>query len=411
MRRRPVSRRTGVVPALLALLGGLAPHAAVGSDSPGEGIVTSGERGGAIRLPELGVSLVIGGFVELNTIVDDPDASLSSLFSSRALDRDPNRASRFSLDGRDTRLNLDVRGTRDGDQLRLFVEGDFDGSGGNEIATNSYSVRLRHAFADYGPWRVGQYWSALVDTEASPSTIDPLAPVGRPFVRQAGIRHEWGGGERSTFGLAIENPESDVQDGDGSRLPSTDSAPDLHAYARRSFDGGGFANGHLRLAGVARWLSVNLDGETARAPGYALSFSGSLGDKETLADNVTFSLSAGEGFARYIGERGGSGVDAVIVDGGTAIEAIPVVSGFVGYRHPWSARHRSSIVFGGLRLDAPGEAPGALIESGYSVSVNWLTDPVDNTTVGVELIHGERTDVSGRSADTVRGLLLVRASF
>ena len=67
-----------------------------------------------------------------------------------------------------------------GDKLKAFVEMDFFGGGnnallGNEVATNTHGVTLRHAYVSWNEWLAGQTWSNFQDAAALPDL--PTAPT------------------------------------------------------------------------------------------------------------------------------------------------------------------------------------------------------------------------------------------
>ena len=67
--------------------------------------------------------------------------------------------------------------TDSGDKFKGFVEMDFFGGGsnalaGNETATNTYAVTLRHAYVSWNNWLAGQTWSNFQDVAALPDAVD-----------------------------------------------------------------------------------------------------------------------------------------------------------------------------------------------------------------------------------------------
>ncbi len=89
-----------------------------------------------------------------------------------------------------------------GDSLKTHLEGDFYGSGGNETFSNSTGLRLRHAYATFGRWTIGQTWTNFMDMVAYPSTVDFYGPVGKSFARQGQIRYTLPNG----LAFSLENP-------------------------------------------------------------------------------------------------------------------------------------------------------------------------------------------------------------
>jgi hypothetical protein len=82
---------------------------------------------------------------------------------------------RTFLDASETRLNLTTRAPTPFGKLKVFVEGDFQGSGN--------SLRLRHAYGEVGRFLAGQTNSTFMDASAQPSTLDNEGPNALVFVR------------------------------------------------------------------------------------------------------------------------------------------------------------------------------------------------------------------------------------
>ncbi|MBT0177925.1 hypothetical protein G9O68_14755, partial [Listeria seeligeri] len=82
-----------------------------------------------------------------------------------------------------------------GNKAGAFFEMDFFGNSlGNQTATNTYGVTLRHAYMYWNNWLAGQTWSNFMDAAALPEAVDFVGPTdGVIFVRQAQVRYTQGG--------------------------------------------------------------------------------------------------------------------------------------------------------------------------------------------------------------------------
>ena len=81
--------------------------------------------------------------------------STTRTHSTRTIPIGARERTNSNLIAKESRLILDIRGQVDDHELRMYIEGDFYGTGS--------AFRLRHA---YGTWRgllAGQYWSTFVD--------------------------------------------------------------------------------------------------------------------------------------------------------------------------------------------------------------------------------------------------------
>mgnify|MGYP000103120758 CR=1 FL=1 len=228
--------------------------------------------------------------------------------------------SRTKISARETRFNTKYT---HGDVVG-FIEMDFLGSNatGNEIVSNSYSPRIRHAFIKYKSLLVGQTWSTFGNTSALAEAADFGGPlVAAAFIRQAQVRYTNGG-----LSLALENPESDK----GNNLK--DSMPD--AVAKYTFKGDW---GNVSVAALFRELN-SADGESHNALGYGIA--GRLKVGET--NDFRFQIHGGE-TGRYVG------VVAARDLHNNEVEETESYS--VAYRHFWAEGVRSNIFYGHTETD------------------------------------------------------------
>ncbi|MBU3068305.1 hypothetical protein KOI40_00670 [Aestuariicella sp. G3-2] len=237
---------------------------------------------------------------------------------------------------KETRFNMKyARG-----DVSAFIEMDFYGGDGNEIATNSTNPRLRHAFVKYKNWLVGQYWTTFTPLAAFPDSLDFAGPMmGEVFVRQPQIRFSAGG-----FNIALENPETwgngtigtNAAGGGGTGIDPDEKYPDLVATYRFAGDWG-----EVQVGALARRLDSGGVDETALAA--------NIGGKFNFGRNdLRFQVNAGES-GRYIG--GGMIPDLVIDPDTGDIEVEETVAYMMSYRQIWSDTWRSSFFYGASESD------------------------------------------------------------
>ncbi len=287
--------------------------------------------------------------------------------------------------------------TAGGDTIGAYVEIDFFTHGdGNEVVSNSYSPRLRHAFVKWNKWLFGQTWSTFQDVGALPEALDFVGPAeSTTFVRQAMVRYTSGNLE-----LAAENPETFVY-GAASSTPGNDTIPDLVARYTFPFDGG-----YIKLAGLIRSLNVDEEPNGVQADETTFSISASakfkIGDRDDIRAMVTY----GDGVGRYLGL--GIGRDGAV--NGSGIDTIEQTAGFLAYRHFWDEKWRSNFMVGTNSLDIPDTA-GDQTESASSVHVNLIYNPLPKLDVGAEIMWAERELVSGIDGDFTRLIISAKYAF
>jgi hypothetical protein len=300
---------------------------------------------------------------------------------------------------RESRLNFRVdHKTAGGNSVTAFVEMDFfTHVDGNEVVSNSYSPRLRHAFIKFDKWTFGQTWSTFQDVSALPDALDFVGPAeSTTFIRQAMVRYTSGNLE-----LAAENPQTFVVG--GTRDLST--VPDLIARYTFKMDGGSY----VKLAGLVRSLKIQDAGggsqEDATAWGVSASTKYVLGNGDDLRAMVTI----GDGVGRYIGL---GFVPDGYVDVNDSIQTAESLAWFVAYRHLWNDKWRSNFMYGTTSNDYTSDvAAAALNDTASSIHVNVIHNVLPKLDIGAEFIWGEREIVSGVDGDFTRFMLSAKYAF
>ncbi|MDH3908327.1 MAG: DcaP family trimeric outer membrane transporter, partial [Gammaproteobacteria bacterium] len=282
-------------------------------------------------------------------------------------------------------------------EMDFFIHGD-----GNEVVSNSYSPRLRHAFIKYNKWTFGQTWSTFQDVGALPEALDFVGPAeSTTFIRQAMVRYTTGNLE-----LAVENPEAfvaGVPEGVEERGRST--MPDLIARYTFKF---GDKGSYLKLAGLYRSIKIGTvaGGAQPDETGYGISASTKLmfGNGADLRAMVT----VGDGVGRYIGL-------GFVRDGyldGSNIATAEALAYFVSLRLPFGNGWRTNIMYGNTSIDYDNDALAAgLNDTGSSFHVNIIKNILPKLDVGAEFIYGERETVSGLDGDFTRFQFSAKYAF
>ena len=298
-----------------------------------------------------------------------------------------------------------------GDKLKGYLEFDLFGGGsltGNEVATNTYAVTVRHAYVNWtrpsgAQWLAGQTWSNFQDTASLPDSVDFIGPTeGSVFVRQAQVRYTKG-----AWSFSAENPETTITPyrGVGARISSDDnSVPDLTARWQKKGDWG-----HVSVAALLRQFryqnpATHIDDTSA---GGALSVSGkfNLGRNDDLRYMATY----GRGLGRYLGL--GVASDTVL-DAGGDLQTIDGYGAFAAWRHAFSPKLRSNLFYSMARYDNdPLLTGGGVTASVDSYHANLIYSPVPKLDVGIEMIFGHRELENGQDGDLRRLHAHVKYNF
>ena len=299
---------------------------------------------------------------------------------------------------RESRLNFRVdHKTAGGNSITAFAEMDFFTHGdGNEVVSNSYSPRLRHAFIKYDKWTFGQTWSTFQDVAALPEALDFVGPAeSTTFIRQSMIRYTDGALE-----LAVENPQTFVSG--GTRDLST--VPDLIARYTFKLDGGSY----VKLAGLVRSLKVQ-DTGSGQADATAWGISASTKVAFDGGSDLRAMLTYGDGVGRYIGL---GFVPDGYIDVNGDIATAEALAYFVAYRGQWNDKWRSNVMYGNTSIDYDNDvAAAALNDTGSSIHFNVIHNVLPKLDIGGEIIFGERELVNGTDGDFTRFMLSAKYAF
>lgn len=279
-------------------------------------ITSSANAGYDIQLNDVS-KLTLGGYLKIDTRYVNGDVAYKDFWSGTGTPL-AESTSQFKIFAKESRFNMRF----DHGDVSGFVETDFYGSDGNEVISNSYSPRLRHAFITYQGLTVGQTWTTFMNTSAIPESADfGGAMVGLAFVRQGQIRYDIG-----NFQFSLENPES--FGGNSSK----DKLPDV--VARYNFKGDW---GNVSVSALGRQLNTQL-GQSETAIGGSLS-----GKIKTIGkDDFRFQFHKGE-LGRYVGVAAAKDLIDEQIEDTTAY--------IVSYRHYWNDTLRSTFLYGNIETN------------------------------------------------------------
>ena len=372
-----------------------------------------------------GTTVKIGGFIKADFLATQTgDGQLADDATGRALylpgqtpvagaggsgersDVDYNAHAKFS------RFNLGIDNvSQSGDKAGAFFEMDFFGNSlGNQTATNTYGVTLRHAYMYWNNWMAGQTWTNFMDAASLPEAADFVGPTdGVVFVRQAQIRYTQGG-----LSVALENPETTTLT--GTRNPVTGvwtnasanadrgSLPDLTVRYGWKGDWGTFG-----VAGLVRQLKV--DNQVSGADADTMAGGLTLGGKWVMGDTDTlhYQLTGGEGISRYIGL--GITADTAYDAARDDLATTGVLAGYVGWRHAFTPKLRTNLIYARSDYDNDGTLGPLVTKSVQSLRGNVFYTPMPKVDVGAELMYGVREIEDGRKGDISRVQFTTKYSF
>ncbi len=300
--------------------------------------------------------LTLGGYFKADLRNVSGDLAYRDFWIGNNGVKEDTNETRFSI--RESRFNIKYQYS----DLTGVLEWDFyddqQPTGSSETVTGGHSLRLRHAYVQYGKWKVGQTWSTFMPLVSIAEALDfGGAHVAQSFVRQSQVRYTDGGLE-----LALENPST--QSG------ISQSVPDI--VGRYTFKGDW---GQVAVAGLVR----NLDngGDETKADGSQFSYNIHGRIKAYGKDDFRFSYNGGRP-GRYVSPAANIGDKAI--DG----DIYDVQAYTVAYRHFWTEDLRSNIYYGAVTIDDQIGADGKKTDREH-IAVNLMKTINPKLTVGFEV--------------------------
>ena len=362
-------------------------------------VVSAGDFPGSIRIPGSDAAIKFGARIRTAVVLTlDPLGTDDRFLTSSIPVGGPPAAGdarRTNISARASRLNVEFRTPGGIEEVRAFFEGDFAGAGDQ--------FRLRHAYAQYRGFIVGQTWSTFSDPNVNLEDLDFEGISSENVIRQPQLRYWWTK-SKNRIAVALETPQVSVTGGTGVNL-----VPDL--IAREFFQGKN--GGHVQVAAVFRQIRAQtLSGDVSSTWGAGGTVSGVvIVPVRGLTDRLLYQVNAGKGIARYINDLNPndlsttSGLDAVFDSTSDRFKALPVLGWYVGYEHRWkewqqlqTMNLRSTILWSLVAVDNYDFMPADSYKRTNRFALNLVFSPSSRVDAGVEYIWGKRQNLDGQSA-------------
>lgn len=379
------------------------------------------------------------GFVRLDGIYDFRPIASTDDFVTSSIPVPQGRGQNSVLTPRYTRLGWDTETPLPIEcldwKLKTRIEIDFF-NGNTSGNFGSFPPRLRFAWADFGPFLIGQAASLFMDYDVFPNVIDYEGPGGMVLMRQPIIALHTPIGDKMKFSIGIEQPYSDIswfENGTwhvspGSGIITTpgigrnvQDVPDVTTNIRYTDD-----YGHLQVAGIGRKLTFQpgLGGSALDDFGYGINVTGSFhpwaymtctprtGECATPMSKSRFlaQFAAGRGINRYIQDVNGLGLDASF-DPVNGFRAIPSYGWFVAYEQWWSQKWASNFTYGEDEMGLTDTMPDNTYKRANYLTGNIIYLPVERMAVGLEVLYGMRKNKDGDNGDATRIQLAFQYKF
>jgi outer membrane DcaP-like protein len=362
-------------------------------------VVATGEFPGSLRIPGTDAALRISGLVRMTAVNTFGPLGTEDRFVTSSIPvagtPEAGKQARTVYTASPSRFGFDLRTPTGVGAMRAFIEGDFGGSG--------RTLRLRHAYGQWGPWVAGQTWSTFADPEAEPDTIDFEGLNAISLFRQPQIRFTHRFNEKVGLALALENPSPEITGTSG-----VSQVPDLIArfrWAPAKPPGplGLLRQGsHIHAALLFRQIrgeSTVVENATLSTVGYGVNFSGRLAAPGKARRAVLkYALYAGQGIGRYITDLGTLGGQDAVYDPATqTLETLPVFAAYVGFEQTWTSTLRSTVTYGYVRVDNLDIQPDDALRATNRGSINLSWSPISRIDLVAEYLLGNRINKDRKS--------------
>ncbi|PKO28734.1 MAG: hypothetical protein CVU32_00580 [Betaproteobacteria bacterium HGW-Betaproteobacteria-5] len=395
---------------------------------------------GTFQIPGTETTVKVGGFIQLEATKD-----IKNTFGGQTYDvfvpftaanggipyKGTVQANRESgqtqFEARTSRVNLDINTPTAWGNLRTFVETDFLGTGGTKFQSNSTAFRLRHAYAELGPWLVGQAWTNQGDIAQGLNWFDIIGqPVGIPGMgRFPQIRYTYAINPTSKVSVSLEQPIQDYSGSDvvtfgatGTTISknSVDTVPDFTArytladtWGRQSV---GLILRRIKAEGT-NTQSLTAAGSpeihSSSVTGYLVNYQGQINLFKT--DKLLYSLIYEDGAGRYMNDLQTSAIMT-----STGLDTVKGWGANVGYQHFWKPDLQTNVSYGKVHYSTSdwtkvSADKFARYNSADSFHLNLMWSPVKDSLVGIEYVYGKIGNDVGNKGDAQRLTLGARYGF
>ncbi len=360
-------------------------------------VLSTGKSPGSFLIPGTNTEFSISGYVKADFIYDLKQKDGSVIYPAGLKTGDPrikddeigDEQGHFQAHAKQSRLRINTSTPTVLGDLKVGIETDFFGEGGNENQSNSYSMSLGNAYAQIGGLLVGQYWTNFGTLAAYPENVDFEGPSGITFVRQAQVRWTQMIDDKLSFSVSLENAEGPED--------FIDRLPDGVVALEYNDDWGQF-----RMSALGRQLTSPDD--KADEIAYGINVSGTYAIWP--GGNILGGFTYGDGIGRYLID--GIGEDAIYMNG--RLETKKAYGMVAGVNHKFTDTVMGQVVVGRHHIsDAYRLMAGFKRVNTVHTSIFW--SPLSRLTIGGEVVYYDKENRFGNKIENIRLQTSVQVSF
>jgi hypothetical protein len=303
------------------------------------------------------------------------------------------------IGARQTRLGMEGTANTKVGRIRAYMDVDFASS------TESF-WRLRHAFVEWGYFKIGQTWSTFMDNASLPNTVDFEGPNSAMSKRHGLIRYERKYGEQHIAGFSVETPHSDYYNPADTLIQNKNKQSDFDLAARYKF----FEKwGHFQIAGIYRRIYYLHSDNMEKMNGWGLLASSifNLNKKSTLYAQYSY----GKGIANYYVGFSSKQLDAVHDPIADDMLLKTIQGGYFTYNYKIRQNMTVSATAGISYIDYYDFEPLDSFWSSRYLALTYFYEPIETISLGAEITSGSRINIDKQTGNATRISVLGSFSF
>ncbi len=348
--------------------------------------------------------LGIGGYLQAKVEYDFDRAVDNVDFLPSAIYGKGGPESQFQMDLTNSTIFMKLVGNSRllGDFV-VYTSGNWRGSG--------LGFQLLNAYMDTKYFKFGYGVGSFMDIEAVPTTIDYGGPCGMTFYRTTQFLLRYGFDWGLSMGVAVENPNVSAASNEFISI-NAQRVPNVPVFLQYNLKGN--SNNHIRLAAIMRdiYYTDKITGKNSDKVGWGAQASllATIGGLQ-----LTGQFTIGEGIGSLVNNVSNIGVD-IVPDPQTPGKAMLLrsESWYAGAQYNFTKDFMISATYSQTALHSQnGYAaynPGASRKGQYVVA-NALYNLTDNLQIGIEYLHGWRTNFDDTVSNANRINLSARYDF
>ncbi|MBR5455362.1 MAG: hypothetical protein IKU76_00210 [Bacteroidaceae bacterium] len=349
-------------------------------------------------------ALGIGGYLQTKIEYDFAKAVDNVDFFPSAIQRGGAPSSQYRMDMTNSTLFLKLVGrSRLLGDFEVFTSATWRGSG--------LGLQLQNAYMRTKYLTIGYTVGSFMDLAAVPVTIDYGGPCGMTFYRSTQVQFRYGFDFGLSMGIALEAPTVNATENENISM-GAQRMPHIPVFVQYDFRND--PSNHIRLGGILRDISYTdkITGRDSDNMGWGAQASvlGTMGKFQLKGQ-----FSIGEGIGSLVNNISNVGVD-MVPDPQSPGKAMFLrsLAWYAGVQYNFTNDVFASATFSQTMLHSRSgyaEANPTAYRKGQYLAANVFYNITRNMQLGIEYLHGWRTDFDDETYNANRVNLSVRYDF